>query len=155
MNINKNIINNNYKGFTLIELLLVITIIGVLATLLAAALNNAREQSRDTRRLADINKIQQALELYYYDQGRYPPGSSLVLGDTNTKCLNPSGWQTENCPNAYIDHIPSNPLPGGMDYTYTFINASDFRIDFILEHGAGGFSAGPCRGLPAVVITCP
>lgn len=142
------------KGFTLIELLLVVAIIGIISTLLTVALNNAREKARDTRRLTDINKIQQALELYYYDQNSYPV-ANVTLGVANAKCLNPLGWQAEGCANAYIDHIPANPLPNGISYAYNFIEASNFRIDFVLEHGAGGYPAGPCRGLPAVVVNCP
>ncbi|KKW28163.1 MAG: hypothetical protein UY71_C0031G0012 [Parcubacteria group bacterium GW2011_GWB1_52_7] len=52
------------KGFTLIELLVVIAIIGILASVVLASLNSARQKSRDARRVADIKQIQIALELY-------------------------------------------------------------------------------------------
>ena len=66
------------KGFTLIELLVVIAIIGLLATLAVVALNNARQKSRDARRISDIKQIQTALELYYNDEGNYPVEAAAV-----------------------------------------------------------------------------
>lgn len=63
---------NSSKGFTLIELLVVIAIIGILASVVLASLNSARTKSRDARRLADLNQIRNAVELYYSEHGHYP-----------------------------------------------------------------------------------
>jgi len=51
------------RGFTLIELLVVIAIIGLLASIILASLNTARQKGRDSRRLADLKEIANALEL--------------------------------------------------------------------------------------------
>lgn len=64
------------KGFTLIELLVVVAIIGVLASIVLSSLSEAREQSRMARRIATLNQIENALEIYYLDNGRYPIASS-------------------------------------------------------------------------------
>lgn len=72
------------RGFTLIELLVVIAIIGLLSSVVLASLNNARERSRDARRLGDIKQIQTALELAYDSTSpvEYPDAlSTLVSGD--------------------------------------------------------------------------
>lgn len=60
------------RGFTLIELLVVIAIIGMLSSVVLASLNGARVKSRDARRIADLNQIRVALEMYFDDNGYYP-----------------------------------------------------------------------------------
>ncbi len=76
-------------GFTLIELLVVIAIIGILSTLAIVALGSARAKSRDSKRVADMQAIQKALELYYADNASYPsiitPGQPLASPDGVTK----------------------------------------------------------------------
>ena len=64
--------NKNQKGFTLVELLVVIAIIGILATLLLLQLGVARSTAKDAKRIADINQVRTALELYFDDNGQYP-----------------------------------------------------------------------------------
>lgn len=52
---------NKAKGFTLIELLIVITIIGILAVAFLPTILNAPSKARDTKRIADLEKIQKVL----------------------------------------------------------------------------------------------
>jgi len=73
------------KGFTLIELLVVIAIIGILSSVVLASLNSARVKSRDARRIADLNQISKAMELYYDANGQYPPDNCIY--DTSKGCL--------------------------------------------------------------------
>ena len=67
------------RGFTLIELLVVIAIIAILASIILASLNSARIKSRDTRRVADVKELQNALELYNNSNGQYPPNLAALV----------------------------------------------------------------------------
>ncbi len=82
-----NSIHKRSGGFTLIELLVVIAIIGILSSVVLASLNTARAKARDTRRLADINQIRTALELYFdsNNTNTYPE-------EAHSGCYD--GWET-------------------------------------------------------------
>src|SRR5580698_189508 len=67
------------RGFTLIELLVVIAIIGLLASIILASLNTAREKGRDARRVSDVKEIQLALELYFDANGEYAGNLSQLV----------------------------------------------------------------------------
>jgi prepilin-type N-terminal cleavage/methylation domain-containing protein len=65
---------NGYRrraGFTLLELLVVIAIIGVLAAVILASLDSARDKADDARRISDVDTIIKALALYASDHGDY------------------------------------------------------------------------------------
>lgn len=61
--------SNKYykKGFTLIELLVVVSIVGLLSSVVLSSLRTARMKARDTKRIAQINSLNTALQLSYDD----------------------------------------------------------------------------------------
>lgn len=95
------------RGFTLIELLVVIAIIGILASIVLASLNSARQKGRDARRIADIKQLQLALELYYDANGVYP---AVITGTTLTGP-------------GYISTLPTDPS-NSNNYTYAPLAAT-------------------------------
>ncbi len=93
------------RGFTLIELLVVIAIIGILSSVVLASLNDARQKSRDAKRIADIRQVQLALELYFDSNGSYPP----TLTPLST--------------GGFLAVVPTGPL-SGETYSYAGIGTS-------------------------------
>ena len=57
--------NSNKRGFTLIELLVVIAIIGILASVVLASLNTARDKGSDAAIKSNLNNIRAQAELVY------------------------------------------------------------------------------------------
>lgn len=61
------------RGFTLIELLVVIAIIGLLSTVIAAPITQARKKGRDGKKVADLHQIVGALQQFADDHaGDFP-----------------------------------------------------------------------------------
>ncbi len=66
------------RGFTLIELLVVIAIIGLLSTIIAAPIQNARKKAKDVKKMAEIKSVASALEQYAEANGQYPASLALL-----------------------------------------------------------------------------
>lgn len=107
------------KGFTFIEMLVVVTIIGVLASIGVANFKVANQKARDGRRQGDLQQIRAALELYRTDQNIYPTTaqftSPLAAGGTT-----------------YMSDIPSDPVTGNL-YTYTSSDGTTYTLCSALE----------------------
>ena len=70
------IYNRQQRGFTLLELLVVITIIGILAAILFASFDGARQDAKNKALMSEFREVQLALEVYKAQYGVYPSGSS-------------------------------------------------------------------------------
>ena len=110
------------KGFTLIELLVVIAIIGILASIVLASLQSARERSRDARRIADLKQLQLALELYFDAQ------TSPAYPDVDY-----AGLAAELEPD-YIQKISTDPLGAASPYKYCRVDAAAYYLEATLEN---------------------
>lgn len=73
-------IQSTERGFTLVELLVVLAIIGLLATVVVVNVLPAQNTARIQKAKADIALIEQGLELYRLETGRYPDaGEGLAI----------------------------------------------------------------------------
>lgn len=114
---------NSSKGFTLIELLVVIAIIGVLATLILLQLGVARAKARDAKRIADVNQVRTAIELYFDDNGGGYPGAALCPQTVGAVCTAPNvgpNWEGNDLtPYLSARVLPHDPL-SGANYNYAW-----------------------------------
>ncbi len=116
------------SGFTLIEVMVVVAIIGLLATVILASLNQAQMRSRDAVRLADIKQVQNALELYADEHnGTYPIVPTSFVYELGSTLV----------PN-YIRVLPEDPVRTGGNryryYTVSAANGSSYSILVNLEY---------------------
>ncbi|HXF43996.1 MAG TPA: prepilin-type N-terminal cleavage/methylation domain-containing protein [Candidatus Paceibacterota bacterium] len=113
----------NRKGFTLIEMLVVVAIIGLLSSVVVVGLGSSRSKARDAKRIADIQQIQNALELAYDPANGYP------------------------------DAIPNNAPqqdPQGVNYSYARAAGNQgYSLGICLENSENSKGAANCpSGMP-------
>jgi len=118
---------NSKQGFTLFELLVVISIIGILMSLVAISYSNAQVKARDSRAKQDIKAMSDAFEQYYAANDTYAVCATMAVGT----------WAGSWPP---LD--PRSRASGEADYSYTTTCAVDsYIICAELEQGRGGNSS--------------
>lgn len=75
------------RGFTLIELLVVIAIIGILASVVLASLNSARDKGADSAAKANLSNMRAAGELFYDDANPHTY-DAFCAGTTAANAMN-------------------------------------------------------------------
>lgn len=99
----KKLIKKYSQGFTLIELIVVISIIGILATLILINYSGARAKARDSKRKESLSTYQSAVEAYFDDYDVYPKaGRSFDAAVILQGCIWKGGggvesWFTDIC----------------------------------------------------------
>lgn len=132
-------------GFTLIEILLVIAIIAVLATVVIVALDPATRfrDTRDSRRLSDIQSVLSAIRQYSVDNGgQLPAGISSPgrqLGTESGGCIltDVHGCTTTNTDGCldisadlarYLKSMPFDPKEGNSARTNYMVEVNNHNI---------------------------
>lgn len=102
------------RGFTLLEILLVITLIGIILSIILFVINPNRQisQVRNAQRRSDISTIYNAIEQYFKNSLAYPTGMTTekkdICNDENsTNCVNLSSLIP-----TYLTTIPKDPSGG-------------------------------------------
>ncbi len=139
------------RGFTLIELLVVIAIIGLLASVVLASLNTARQKGRDARRLSDLKEIANAvgaIDLVKNFVGCTAAGVKASTCNGNgitapdlTKFTDPGGAGQAVCaatPASSCDYRVSAQVGNASTNPTT----ENWQVCDYLEAGSGGLPAG-------------
>lgn len=100
-------------GFTLMELLVVLAILGLLMSLVGPQVLNQLGGAKTKTALIQIRDLEQALEMYKLDVGRYP-STAQGLSSLVTKPGDVKGW---NGP--YLKgEVPADPWGNAYVYKY-------------------------------------
>ncbi len=103
------------RGFTIVELLIVIVVIAILAAISIVAYTGIQERARFSVMQSDLRTINNAIQLYYADNGVYPVGNSSADSNITGRTLNIQGLVPE-----YLSTMPTMPDDGKGGY-YAYI----------------------------------
>ncbi len=128
----------NISGFTLVELIVVISIIGILASIVYANFGGARGAARDDVRAAAVKELQLAIELYRAQFGVYPSSGCAASGTASWAGPGPETLpEFVSCANYinglvpdFIASLPTDPLSentSNVGYYYRS-NGSSYKL---------------------------
>ena len=123
----------NTRGFTLIELLVVIAIIGILASVVLASLNTARDKGSDAAIKAGINNTRAQAELNYASS---------------------SNSYANVCSDATIVNIQSSVNNNGGTFACSAA-ATAYRISSPLKANASQYYCVDSTGTATTTLTAP
>lgn len=136
--------SQNRKGFTVIELVVVITVIGILASIVLIVYPNYQRQTRNNERKSDLTQLATALNTYAIQKNSYM-GDDSGCGYLNGG----NGWATVTNPGWYDKSITKCLEDAGV------LKAADEILD---PSGCRSDSGGKCGsygvgGLPTTAPT--
>lgn len=107
--------NKKRLGFTLVEVLVTVSIIAILTSVGLATYTGAQKRSRDARRMADLEAVRSALELYRADNPTvgYPTTAGLNDYERYDNLASVASFNT------YISTLPNDPTDSGA-YQYQY-----------------------------------
>ncbi len=126
-------------GFTLLEILIVITILGILASLIAVRIMDRPGEARAMKARMDIQTLENALKLFRLDNAFYPSTDQglRALVEEPTVGRIPRNWRK----GGYIEKGVLPKDPWGNDYLY--LSPGVHNEDFDLwSYGADGEEGG-------------
>ena len=142
----------NKKGYTLVEILVVVAIIGFLAAAAVYAVNVARIKGRDAKRMADLEQIRKAMEIYYDDNKEYPGTNGVYY--RNPSCTwNILGTNEipDILPSSYLNPIPDDPRNNNAGGCYFYGPQNNKKGYIIIMYPEDYKAVGSGMGCFAVV----
>lgn len=126
------------RGFTLVEIIVVVSVLSILSAVIYANFNDSRTQSRDAQRQADLRALQNAIELYRQEYGRYPAGcngagawSAQKGAGLPYECADGTGQYIKGYESGkpftpeFIKVLPTDPKLNGAGSGYMYVTNTD------------------------------
>ncbi len=127
-------------GFTLIEIMAVVLIIGLLSTIVGAAIFRQVDRARVTAARAQISSLGGVLELYRMDNGKFPTSEQGLLALVEAPTAEPV---PRNYPaGGYLKDGRLPVDPWGDPYLYEIPGASNPHAFDLWSFGADGAPGG-------------
>jgi general secretion pathway protein G len=126
------------SGFTLIELLVVLIILSLLAGLVLPRMMGRTEEARRQTAEVQIRSIENALALYYADNGTYPTTEQTLKALVEKPTLDPvpTKWK-----GPYLEKgiLPKDPWDRDYIYLSPGVHLPEFDL---LSYGKDGVAGG-------------
>jgi prepilin-type N-terminal cleavage/methylation domain-containing protein len=119
----KKLFINNREGFTLVELLIVISLIGILASVSLSILNPKKQRNvaEDGVRQSNLEKYALGIEAYANANGKYPDATAMTA--------DASGIPNDAEVHIFIQKFPTNEPTSPLAYPYAVLNdGSSFSL---------------------------
>ena len=116
------------RGFTLIEIMVVITLIGLIATVVVPGVMNRLEEGRIRTTEAKMTALRSVLDQFRMANSKYP--------DTLQELMNPD---RKNLGDAWVED--PGQLRDGWDQDFLYIKHSSRKME-IISYGADGMEGG-------------
>lgn len=127
------------KGFTLIELMVVVLILGALAGLIIPKLMGRPEEAKRLKARMQIEQLEQALKLYYLDNGEFPTTEQGLQALVEKPTIEPipKRWRE----GGYLEKgkVPLDPWGNPFVYISPGIHNKDYDL---VSYGADGEEGG-------------
>jgi general secretion pathway protein G len=128
------------RGFTLIEIMAVVLIIGLLSTIVGAAIFQQVDKGRVTTAKAQISSLESVLELYRMDNGRFPTTEQGLEALVRRTAIEPT---PRNFPTGGYLKGGRVPLdPWGESYLYQKPGPNNPASYDLWSYGADGAPGG-------------
>ena len=140
----RNTSESGEAGFTLVEMLVVITIIGLIMSLVGPRVLTYLSESKVKAAKIQIESLSAALDLFYLDNGRYPAANEGLTALVQ-RPSSASGW---NGPYLKTNAVPADPW--GRPYLYKV--PGDHAPYEIASYGSSGPEGGALSGAPSAAL---
>ncbi|MBK9307841.1 MAG: prepilin-type N-terminal cleavage/methylation domain-containing protein [Nitrospira sp.] len=115
------------RGFTLVELMIVVSIVGILATIAAPSYQSSLIRAKETVLRQDLFTLRELLDHHRADQGKYPPSLEGLVSAGYLRAIpkdpftnSSTSWQeiTEPTEGGIFDVYSGSDLVGTNDTPY-------------------------------------